>query len=228
MRNIVTIAGGQVAVIDPPLTVEQQAELRDFLQHARAENTRRAYARAWRGFAAWCEKEGRQPVPAAPATVALWVKRALSGDLGRPMARASINQALAAIALAHQHAGHPFDRKHRLIAEAWRSAARKGAETETLRQMRPITAAGLRAMLEDLAHAGGKLPADARDAALLALGWSAALRRSELVLDWETAGTGSGILRLDAQGPDVILKTSKGSQTGAVRQYKNEAAPPTS
>src|SRR5262249_37704993 len=145
-------------------------------------------------------------------------KRACNGELGRPMARASINQALAAIALAHQHAGYLFDRKHRLIAEAWRSASRIKAKTETLRQAQPITAEGLRDMLEDLARAGRTLPADARDAALLALGWAGALRRSELVgLDWETPGTGTGILRLDARGPEVILRTSKASQTEAVK-----------
>jgi integrase len=218
MRDIVAIKGGAVAEIDPPLTAEQKAELRDFLQGARANNTRRAYARAWRSFVAWCDQKGRQPMPAAPETIALWILAACRGELGPPMGRASINQALAAIALAHHHSGHPFDRKHRLIAEAWRSASRAKAKTETLRQAQPITSAGLRAMLEDLGRSAGKLPADARDAALLALGWAGALRRSELVgLDYEAPCTGTGILRVDARGPEVILRTSKGSQTEAVK-----------
>ena len=51
---------------------------------------------------------------------------------------------------------------------------------------------------------------------MLALGWSAALRRSELVgLDWEKVGTGIGSLRIDERGLVVTLNTSKGSQTEA-------------
>jgi integrase len=72
-------------------------------------------------------------------------------------------------------------------------------------------------MLEDLGRAARKLPADARDAALLALGWAGALRRSELVgLDWEQAGSGTGCLRIDERGLVIMLTVSKGSQTEPV------------
>src|SRR5262249_53768564 len=125
-RDLITTTPGQIAETDAPLTPEQVAELREFLQDARADSTRRAYARAWDAFAAWCAKERRQAAPAAPATVALWVKAACNGEPGvRPLARSTINQALAAIALTHHQAGHAFDRKHPIIAEAWRSASRR-------------------------------------------------------------------------------------------------------
>jgi integrase len=132
------------------------------------------------------------------------------------LARASINQAISAVALAHHAAGHAFDRKHPLIAETWRGISRIKARTEDLRQAQPITAADLRALLDDLGRGAHRLPADARDAALLALGWAAALRRSELVgLDWEKIETGIGTLRIDERGLVVTLNTSKGSQTEA-------------
>jgi integrase len=62
---------------------------------------------------------------------------------------------------------------------------------------------------------------EARDAALLALGWAAALRRSELVgLDWGKLGTGKddsrvGYLSADDKGLTVTLMRSKASQDTA-------------
>ena len=53
--------------------------------------------------------------------------------------------------------------KHPLIAETWRGISRSKARTETLRQARPIAAADLRAMLDDLAGGAKRLPADAED-----------------------------------------------------------------
>lgn len=202
---------------DAPARPEVVAAAREYMDAARAERTREAYARAWAGFGAWCEREGRQALPASPETVALWMAAIAKGDAGRrPLARSSVNQALCAVVLAHHTAGHALDRKHPVIAETWRGISRKKAKTETLRQAQPLTPADLRAVLADLERGASELPADARDAALLALGWSAALRRSELVgLDWEKQGTGIGTLRLDERALVVTLKTSKGSQTEA-------------
>jgi hypothetical protein len=51
----------------------------------------------------------------------------------------------------------------------------------------------------------------------VALGWSATLRRSELVgLDWEKAGSGTGSVRIDERGIVVVLAVSKSSQTEPV------------
>jgi integrase len=204
--------------VERSLRPELVTTARSYMDAARAENTRRSYRRAWAAFEAWCAREGRRALPAAPETVAAWMGWAARGlDGQRPLARSSINQALSAIQLAHRTAGQPFDRKHRLIAEAWDGISRTKAKTETVRQAQPITAAELRTMLEDLTRAAGKRPADARDAALLALGWSAALRRSELVgLDWEMVGGGNGYVRLDERGLVVVLAVSKSSQTEPV------------
>ena len=69
----------------------------------------------------------------------------------------------------------------------------------------------------------------ARDAALLALGYVFALRRSELVaLDFETQGSGDGVLRITARTMEVafaISKTSTGeAQTVAVPRIENAEA----
>jgi integrase len=205
--------------VERSLRPELVTTARSYMDAARAENTRRSYRRAWAAFEAWCAREGRRALPAAPETVAAWMGWAARGlDGQRPLARSSINQALSAIQLAHRTAGQPFDRKHRLIAEAWAGISRTKAKTETVRQAQPMTAAELRTMLQDLAGAANKLPADARDAALLGLGWTAALRRSELVgLDWERVGDGgTGYVRIDERGLVVVLVVSKGSQTEPV------------
>jgi site-specific recombinase XerC len=62
-----------------------------------------------------------------------------------------------------------------------------------------------------------QIAAEARDAAILALGWSAALRRSELVgLDWQKLGEGAGYLLVDERGIVITLARSKSAQSEAV------------
>lgn len=182
----------------------------------RPENTRTAYTGAWRAFTTWCEEQGRIALPAEPATVAAWLATLADGAGGRrPLSRSTINQYLAAVTLAHRLDGHGFDRGHPIIRETWAGISRSKARTEVERQARPVLADDLRELLADLRP--DHLPADARDAALLALGWAAALRRSELIgLDWQELGTGTGILRIDERGIEVTLARSKGEQTAAV------------
>jgi integrase len=204
-------------LLKAPLRPELSTAARAYMAEARAQTTRRAYGRAWAAFEAWCAAEGRQALPASPETVAGWMTAMAAGVAGyRSLARSSINQALSAVVLAHHTAGHPLDRKHPVIAETWRGISRTKARTEVLRQAQPIVAVDLRTLLEDLRRGAGHLPADARDAALLALGWAAALRRSELVgLDWQKLGGGSGYVQVDERGVTVTLAQSKGAQTEA-------------
>ena len=137
-------------------------------------------------------------------------------DGGRPLARASINQALAAVTLAHRNAGHAFDRKHRVISMTWSGISRVKAMTEVERQASPWwrpTCATCWPMLNTARNIG------CRNAALLTLGWGAALRRSELVgLDWEQigeGGKGTGFVRIDERGILITLARSKASQDKA-------------
>ena len=93
-------------------------------------------------------KHGRQALPASPETIAAWLTDLADGtDSGRPLARASINQALAAVTLAHRNAGHAFDRKHRPISMTWSGISRVKALTEVERQASPFLAADVRDLL---------------------------------------------------------------------------------
>jgi site-specific recombinase XerC len=61
-----------------------------------------------------------------------------------------------------------------------------------------------------------QISAQVRDAALLAIGWAAALRRSKIVgLDWQKLGSGSGFVPLNERGVVVTLMASKASQDQA-------------
>jgi integrase len=198
-----------------PVALVERAK--GYMAEALSERTREAYSRWWRVYTAWCLRHGRQALPASPETIAAWLTALADGtDSGRPLARASINQALAAVSLAHRNAGHVFDRKHRLISMTWSGISRVKAMTEVERQAAPVIAADVRDLLAmfDTARNIG-----CRTAALLTLGWGAALRRSELVgLDWEQigeGGKGTGFVRIDERGILITLARSKASQDKA-------------
>jgi site-specific recombinase XerD len=211
---LVPLPPGGTEIALPEALVERA---KDYMSEALAQRTREAYARWWRVYTGWCEHHGRRALPASPETIAAWLTALADGtDSGRPLARASINQALAAVTLAHRNAGHAFDRKHRLISMTWSGISRVKAMTEVERQAAPVIAADVRdllAMLNTARNIG------CRNAALLTLGWGAALRRSELVgLDWEQigeGGKGAGFVRIDERGILITLARSKASQDKA-------------
>lgn len=199
-----------------PASVPQEARLPSalvsaasgYIAAARAPNTRKAYARAWAAFSDWCQDHGRTALPASLETVAGWM-----ADLATAgKTPATINTYLAAVVVAHRTAGHTLDRKSPLLADVWKGIRNEAAHAQ--RQARPITAPDLRSLLEAI---GTARPSDARDAALIALGWAGALRRSELIgLDWQEAGTGSGFVAIDERGVTITLLRSKTSQAEAV------------
>jgi integrase len=203
-----------VPISETPLPAHLIAGAKSYMAVARARRTREAYARAWALFTGWCNANGRQPLPALPQTIAAWMTALADGDQGQPRARRTINQYLSAVIVAHRTAGYPFDRKHPLVAETWRGISNAKAKLEVDRSARPLVSIDLRDLLRGLRL---YIPADARDAALLSVGWAAALRRSELVgLDWQMLGDGVGFVTVDGRGVVVTLAQSKSSQAEAV------------
>ncbi|WP_280470742.1 tyrosine-type recombinase/integrase [Nocardia farcinica] len=144
-------------------------------------NTARTYTSAWTRFQNWCAETGLTALPADPRTVERYL--ALGADRGE-VAASTLGVWVAAIAHHHRQAGHPdptADAAVRAVMQgvraehtaAARAAARAPAAT------RPV----LTAMITT-AHTGARTwraqVAARRDIAVLALGFAAARRRSEL------------------------------------------------
>ena len=179
--------------------VEQAA---GYVHASKSSATRRAYAADWSAFRSWCESVGAESLPASPSTVAVYL--AHLAEQGRAVA--SIGRALVAISQAHRMAGHLSPRGAAAVTETMRGIRRTHGVAQ--RQKAPVLVEQLRAMLE-------ALPATllgSRDRALLALGWSGAFRRSELVaLDVaDLAWTRDGL--------EVTVRRSKTDQEGAGRK----------
>jgi integrase len=85
------------------------------------------------------------------------------------------------------------------------------ARKETVRKAKPLLANDLRDLIDGLDQQSAS---GAHDAALLALGWAAALRRSELVsLDWHRLSTGGGFVPVDERGIFVTLMAQDQAET---------------
>src|SRR5262249_22914128 len=150
------------------LPAELVDSAREYARDALAKRTQAAYARAWAGFEAWCAEKSAQSLPAAPETIAVWMAALANGESGRkPLSRSSIHQAFSAVILYHRDAGHALDRKHKAINKVWRGICNNKARTETKRQALALIADDLQALLNALRP---EIPAEARDAALLAVG----------------------------------------------------------
>lgn len=183
-----------VTAADLAVSERTRARIRDGV----AENTRRAYGRQWRAFAAWCSTEGRCPLPTTAETLAEYVNALCDRD----QAPASIEQAIAAIRTMHRHAGHkghPDTEAARIALRGYRrERATNGKRNQ--RQSPPVIIDTLRAMIRacDLSTTIG-----VRDRALLVLGLALMGRRSELVaLDITD-------VRQVPDGLEVTIRTSK-------------------
>jgi integrase len=187
---------------------------KDYASQALAERSRAAYQKWWARFEGWAECHGRQAMPASPESLAAWIVDLADGaTTGRPLAKASINQAIAAVVWVHRNAGHSIDRKARAISLVWAGVSRTKAMTQPERQAAPFMAADVADLLAIL---NVKKNIGCRNAALLTLGFGAALRRSELVgLDWGQLGTGTGWVVVDERGILITLARSKASQDKA-------------
>src|SRR5215217_471510 len=181
------------------LPAEALARVRGYQRASKAQGTVRAYRTDAAAFDAWCKQHELQAVPADPATIAVF----LVDEAERGIAASTIGRRVAAIRYAHKLAGYPDPTGHPDVAETLTGIRRRhGTATEG---KAPATAEVVTQML---AHIPPGL-AGQRDRAILALGFSAALRRSELVALDVTD------LVPDRDGLRLMIRRSKTDQEGA-------------
>jgi len=177
------------------------AQARDYAQQAKSANTRRAYRSDWADFAGWCQAHGLAALPAAPATIALY----LTGAAER-LKPATLTRRLTAISQAHQAAEHPSPTT---------SAAVRAVASGICRAKGTAQQGKAAAVTDEVRAMVAALPptlVGRRDRALLLLGFAGAFRRSELVaLDVaDVQRTRDGLM--------VTLRKSKTDQEGVGRR----------
>jgi len=175
--------------------------IRDVLDAAESANTRRAYDSQTAKFERWCLASSVAAFPATSATVAAFLV-SLAALEGRRVATVSL--ALAAIGAAHRSQNLPFDSQALEIRQVMKGIRRKFACLQ--KQARPLDPMLVRA----IAGAPCESITMARDAALVALLFCGALRRSELAgLDYGKSGGGDGVLKITPTTLELILLRSK-------------------
>ncbi|MDS4028174.1 MAG: tyrosine-type recombinase/integrase [Candidatus Contendobacter sp.] len=169
--------------------------VREYVHAATAPRTRQAYRDDLARFLAW---GGR--VPSSPEAVAAYL--ATHGESHAP---ATLGRWAVSLGRAHTSQGLADPCRDALVRATLRGIRRQRGTAP--RQVTPLEREALLALLAPL----GASPRDARDRALLLLGFSAALRRSELVA-LTTADVAFG-----TRGLTVTIRRSKTDQEGVGR-----------
>lgn len=189
-----------------PATIESDQIRANLQRYAEAARGAKAAAtvRAWKSdgaiFTGWCSQEGRQALPASPATVAVFVDA-----MAATRAPATVRRYVATIAALHRQARleNPCDgedarlaleRMHREKGRTQRQAAPLNRNRDPKKPEEP-------SLVERMLALPGETLIDLRNRALLATGYDTLGRRSELAelqltdLKRDADGTGSIIIR---------------------------------
>lgn len=168
-----------------------------YAQQSLSAATLRAYRADWADFEAWCRDTGLEAMPAAPQTVAAYL-----ASMVEARSRATIQRRLVSIGQAHKLAGHDWRPSHPAIRNTMRGMFRRHGKP-------PRKAAALgREEVVMLLEGSVEGLAAVRDRALFLLGFSGALRRSEL------AAVRREDLTFRADGLRLLIPRSKGDQEG--------------
>jgi integrase len=194
---------------DPLYETAQAAH--QYMEAAKAQATRRAYSSDWRHFAAWCEANGLDSLPATPSTVALYLTSlAKPGEGEKPRKAATITRRLTSINAAHKEKGldSPATMNHRLVADTLHGIRRSLGVAQA--RKKPLTRDRIVKLLGALE---GPIAA-ARDKALLLIGFAGSLRRSEL------AALKVEEITWHRKGITLLIPRSKTDQEGEGREVE--------
>jgi integrase len=162
-------------VPSPHLTALSE-KARDYARNARSDNTRRAYEADWRQFSSWLRRLGFDPLPPDPQTVGLYLAACMQESPGRPaLSVSSLERRLSGVCWRYRQLGAPLDTSDRHISTVLAGIRRAHARPPV--QKEAIFADELLAMMATLDMDLRGI----RDRAILAIGFSGGLRRSEIV-----------------------------------------------
>lgn len=178
--------------------------LRHYVDQSKSERTKNEYESDWRSWAGWCAEEGVSPLPAQPVSVACYC----AAQADRDLALTTIRRRLVTIRQAHQRSNHPDPTR----------TAKVKAVLDGIRRDPSVNAGGEEAKdalrtqqvlrLLDVIEQMDNRPKAKRDKAILLIGFSAGLRRSEL------AGLKRSDLKFQHPGLLIEVQRSKSDQEG--------------
>lgn len=153
---------------------------RDVLASALSENTRIAYEKGWNVFVDdYCAVEGIEPLAASPDEVSRFLVQLATQPSklsGVVLSMGTVTLYKSAINRKYMDAGMPSPTNHPLVRGTMKGLARIKGSASRIRQVEALREFHIEAMLGLCADTTiGK-----RDAAIIAVGFAGALRRSEL------------------------------------------------
>jgi len=180
---------------------ELVAKARDFAKASKAGSTLRCYRAIWNIFCEWCTRHGLKSMPAQPESLAVYI-----ADQAERLRPATIKKHLAAISQAHQAAGFHSPTQSEIVHLTMQGLRRtKGTAPN---QKAALRVGHVKAMVAVLPNSMVGL----RDRALILLGMSTGMRRSEI------AGLDMRDLTFEPEGIIITIRKSKRDQEGRGRQ----------
>jgi site-specific recombinase XerD len=147
-----------------------QTKAQEFVAASKSAATKLAYRADWSSFVNWCSQHDLCFLPAESKTVALWITELAQ----RGRATSSIARALTSICQAHKFFKLPPPTAAAEVTEVFKGIKRTNGTAQS--KAKPL-------VWSDLCKVIDRIPPSfigRRDRALLAVGWAAALRRSEI------------------------------------------------
>ena len=202
----------------PPNAVSVSQALRTSL----AENTRRAYRSGWQRFADYCDQRRVDPMAATPEDVAEFLVAMAAGHSSprtgmktqKPVALGTIRICLAAINRRYGERNLESPARHLTVTSVLRGLGRLARDRpRQVKALREHEIAAILSCCDRLAAQREHRAIGARDAAVIAVGFAGALRRSEIcqlgIEDFEFV-SGAG----EAAGMLLHIRRSKTDQLG--------------
>ncbi len=176
-------------------------ETLDNIRSSKSANTIRAYKSDFNNFVDFCKKNNFKALPADPKIVSFYITHLSSNSKV-----STLKRRLASISVIHKIKGHYIDIKHPLIIENLMGIQRKKGVFQ--KSKNPILINELKEIINVIDKAEKKEDKNARDKALILIGFSGGFRRSELVnIDFED-------LEFTKEGVKIFIKRSKTDQSG--------------